>query len=118
MTLEEVHGRGCIYVVLRQGHAELTLHAGMDDLLAAWPSFRDLFSAPRDSCVRDIMRAEIRRLPEREKLVLSLYYDEGLTLGEIGGILGITESRVCQIHTKAVIQLRSKLGDPSVSSKR
>ena len=46
------------------------------------------------------------------------FTDEGLTLGEIGGILGITESRVCQIHTKAVIQLRSKLGDPTVSSKR
>jgi RNA polymerase sigma factor for flagellar operon FliA len=52
----------------------------------------------------------INRLPEREKVVLALYYYEGLTLNQIGQVLGITESRVCQIHTKAVLQLRSKLG--------
>ncbi len=55
----------------------------------------------------------INRLPEREKVVLALYYYEGLTLSQIGEVLGITESRVCQIHTKAVLQLRSKLADPS-----
>ena len=58
------------------------------------------------------LRWLLNRLPEREKIVLTLYYYEGLTLGEIGGILGVTESRVCQIHTKAVIQLRSKLAEP------
>ena len=61
---------------------------------------------------KQILAGAINRLPEREKVVLSLYYYEGLTLGEIGDILGITESRVCQIHTKAVIQLRSKLSEP------
>ena len=57
----------------------------------------------------EIMRAEIRKLPDREKLVLSLYYDEGLTLAEIGQVLGVTESRVSQIHTKSVLHLRSRL---------
>jgi RNA polymerase sigma factor FliA len=61
---------------------------------------------------KQILAQALNRLPEREKIVLTLYYYEGLTLGEIGGILGITESRVCQIHTKAVIQLRSKLAEP------
>ncbi len=61
---------------------------------------------------KQILAQTLNRLPEREKIVLTLYYYEGLTLGEIGGILGITESRVCQIHTKAVIQLRSKLAEP------
>ncbi len=61
---------------------------------------------------KQILAGAINRLPEREKVVLSLYYYEGLTLGGIGEILGITESRVCQIHTKAVIQLRSKLSEP------
>ena len=61
---------------------------------------------------KQILAQTLNRLPEREKIVLTLYYYEGLTLGEIGGILGITESRVCQIHTKAVIQLRSKLSEP------
>ena len=56
-----------------------------------------------------IMRSEIKKLPEREKLVLSLYYDEGLTLAEIGEVLGVTESRVSQIHTKSVLHLRSRL---------
>jgi RNA polymerase sigma factor for flagellar operon FliA len=59
---------------------------------------------------REILVAAINRLPEREKVVLALYYYENLTLNQIGQILGITESRVCQIHTKAVLQLRSKLG--------
>jgi RNA polymerase sigma factor for flagellar operon FliA len=59
---------------------------------------------------RRMLVAAINRLPEREKVVLALYYYENLTLNQIGQILGITESRVCQIHTKAVIQLRSKLG--------
>jgi RNA polymerase sigma factor for flagellar operon FliA len=53
----------------------------------------------------------ISRVPERERLVLSLYYYEGLTLSEIGDVLGVTESRVCQIHTKAILQLRARLRD-------
>ena len=57
-----------------------------------------------------LMREEIKKLPEREKLVLSLYYDEGLTLSEIGDVLGVTESRVSQIHTKSVLHLRARLG--------
>ena len=59
--------------------------------------------------LKEAMRAEIRRLPEREQAVLVLYYDDGLTLAEIGDALGVTESRVSQIHTKAVLRLRSRL---------
>jgi len=58
---------------------------------------------------RQILATAINRMPEREKIVLTLYYYEGLTLAEIGQVLGVTESRVCQIHTKAVLQLRSRL---------
>jgi RNA polymerase sigma factor for flagellar operon FliA len=53
----------------------------------------------------------IARLPEREKLVIALYYYENLTLREIGEVLGVTESRVSQLHTKAVLRLRSRLTD-------
>src|SRR6201996_857064 len=53
----------------------------------------------------------INTLPEREKIVVTLYYYEGLTLAEIGQVLGVTESRICQMHTKAVLQLRGKLAD-------
>jgi RNA polymerase sigma factor FliA len=66
-------------------------------------------AAFEDRELRDTMRTEIRQLPERERLVLSLYYDEGLTLSEIGQVLGVTESRVSQIHTKSVIHLRARM---------
>jgi RNA polymerase sigma factor for flagellar operon FliA len=51
----------------------------------------------------------VARLPERERTVLTLYYYEGLNLVEIGEILGVSESRACQIHTRAVLQLRQRL---------
>ena len=60
---------------------------------------------------RGLLAAAINSLSEREKIVVTLYYFEGLTLAEIGEILGVTESRVCQIHTKAVGGLRGQLSD-------
>ena len=62
--------------------------------------------------MRQVLADAINRMPDRERLVLTLYYYEGLTLAEIGGVLGVTESRVCQIHTKAIFQLRSRLSEP------
>jgi RNA polymerase sigma factor for flagellar operon FliA len=62
--------------------------------------------------MKQILASAINRLGEREKIVLTLYYYEGLTLAEIGEVLGVTESRVCQIHTKSIFQLRSKMVEP------
>jgi RNA polymerase sigma factor FliA len=59
--------------------------------------------------LRQALASALNRMPEREKIVLTLYYYEGMTLAEIGDVLGVTESRVCQIHTRAVLQLRSRL---------
>ena len=59
--------------------------------------------------IKDILASAIERLPEREKTVIALYYYEGLTLKEIGQVLGVTESRVSQLHTKAVLRLRARL---------
>ena len=61
---------------------------------------------------RYLLADSINRLPERERLVVTLYYYEGLTLAEIGQVLTVTESRVCQIHTKAVMSLRNRLMEP------
>jgi RNA polymerase sigma factor FliA len=58
-----------------------------------------------------LLARAINTLPEREKIVVTLYYYEGLTLAEIGQVLGVTESRICQMHTKAVLQLRGKLAE-------
>jgi RNA polymerase sigma factor for flagellar operon FliA len=62
-----------------------------------------------ESELRDRIADAIAALPEREKLVVALYYYENLTLREIGEVLGVTESRISQLHTKAVLRLRSKL---------
>jgi RNA polymerase sigma factor for flagellar operon FliA len=61
--------------------------------------------------LKDRVADAIARLPEREKLVIALYYYENLTLREIGEVLGVTESRVSQLHTKAILRLRSRLSD-------
>jgi RNA polymerase sigma factor FliA len=62
--------------------------------------------------MKHLLADAINRMPDRERLVLTLYYYEGLTLAEIGEVLSVTESRVCQIHTKAILQLHSRLSEP------
>ena len=66
--------------------------------------------------VRETLADAIARLPEREKLVITLYTYEELTLREIGEVLGVTESRVSQLHTKAVLRLRSRLSGARVTA--
>ena len=59
--------------------------------------------------LRAAVAAAITTLPERERLVMSMYYDDELNLKEIGAVLGISESRVCQLHGQALVRLRSRL---------
>ena len=59
--------------------------------------------------LKDRLADAIESLPERERLVVALYYYENLTLREIGEVLGVTESRVSQLHTKAILRLKAKL---------
>lgn len=58
---------------------------------------------------REALAREVDRLPEREKLVMSMYYDDELNLREIGEVLGVTESRVCQLHGQALTRLRARM---------
>ncbi|MDG2112353.1 MAG: FliA/WhiG family RNA polymerase sigma factor, partial [Actinomycetota bacterium] len=62
-----------------------------------------------DDELRHRLGGLINQLPEREKLVLALYYYAGMTLADIGDVLGVTESRICQVHTKAVLHLKARL---------
>jgi RNA polymerase sigma factor for flagellar operon FliA len=64
--------------------------------------------------LKDRIADSIASLPEREKLVIALYYYENLTLREIGEVLGVTESRISQLHTKAVLRLRGKMQEAAI----
>src|SRR5919201_1371688 len=68
----------------------------------------ETFAVARESELKDRLADAIESLPERERLVVALYYYENLPLREIGEVLGVTESRVSQLHTKAVLGLRSR----------
>ena len=64
-----------------------------------------------DTRFREALIRVIGELPERERLLMSLYYEQDMNLKEIGLVLGVTESRVSQLHTQAVARIRSRLGD-------
>jgi len=58
---------------------------------------------------RKVLAEAIDRLPERQRLVLTLYYFEELTMKEIGSLLSVTESRICQLHAQAMVRLKAQL---------
>jgi RNA polymerase sigma factor for flagellar operon FliA len=62
-----------------------------------------------DQSLRDLLVQGIESLPEREKLMMALYYEQDLNLREIGEVMGVTESRVCQLHSQAVARLRARV---------
>src|SRR6187431_3048709 len=96
-----------------------TVQGGTGDQVALIDTIEDTQGpAPTTALDRSEMKEmiadSISRLPEREKLVITLYYYEELTLREIGEVLGVTESRVSQLHTKAVLRLKARLsGHPA-----
>jgi len=96
------------------GPLDRAIAAGSEPAALEGPGSGSPAAVVEDRELGQIMRAEIKKLPDREKLVLSLYYDEGLTLAEIGQVLGVTESRVSQIHTKSVLHLRARLSSAGV----
>ncbi len=96
------------------GHRVLSLDdLGPDDDGYAGDSIAGNEADPLDELaageLKKAVAEGIAELPEREQLVLSLYYDEELNLREIGAALGVTESRVCQIHSQALVRLRARM---------
>src|SRR5262249_40735192 len=91
-----------------------TLSSGSGDQVALIDTIEDTQgpepqSALDQSELREAIAEAISRLPEREKIVVTLYYYEELTLREIGEVLSVTESRVSQLHTKAILRLKARL---------
>jgi len=92
------------------------LDVGDGDRIALVDTLQDLTASLPDETLDDVetkrlLRETLTRLTEREQTVIGLYYFEGMTLAQVGEVLGVTESRVCQIHTKAVLSLRTKLAE-------
>src|SRR5262249_47131529 len=100
--------------LLAAGSSERSGAATVGDTIA--DSAHDPVEAFEVDEMKHLLADAINRMPDRERLVLTLYYCEGLTLAEIGDVLGVTESRVCQIHTKAILQLRGRLVEPERES--
>ncbi len=83
------------------------------------PQQQPVGDAPRNEPLDSLQHSDFKSalaeaiagLPERERLVMAMYYDEELNLREIGEVLGVSESRVCQIHGQALIRLRARMGD-------
>jgi RNA polymerase sigma factor for flagellar operon FliA len=93
--------------LLRQKNTDNTLS---DSLLEPFSGIEtDPFSAINLAQIRDLVAKAIEELPEKERLTVSLYYFNELTMKEIGHVLGYTESRISQMHSKAMLRLRTKL---------
>lgn len=91
------------------GPLDRAIEAGFEPASVESDGMQEPASALEASEMSESLRAHISELPERDRVVLSLYYDEALTLSEIGEVLGVTESRVSQIRAKGVLRLRSTL---------
>jgi len=91
------------------GGDQVALIDTIEDPVGANPEF-----SLEQTELNEALAEAIARLPEREKLVVTLYYYEELTLREIGEVLGVTESRVSQLHTKAILRLKARLAGAAV----
>jgi len=91
-------------------YEDIALAGGCQDEYKA-SEFNGPFKNIQQESFKYGLAEKISGLPEREKMVVALYYDEEFNLREIGEILGITEGRVCQIHSQALVRLRSRMSD-------
>jgi RNA polymerase sigma factor for flagellar operon FliA len=97
------------YHAILQDSASCRLTSLDDATAAAAPDVADPFREIADEDFRAALAQAIDGLPEREKLVMSLYYGDELNLKEIGAVLKVTESRVCQLHGQALVRLKARL---------
>lgn len=111
--LQEARGYQLVYFEDfkdEEGSDYLDRHFGSSD--------HDPLETLLDKNMRTALVKAIEDLPEREKLVMALYYEEELNLREIGEVLGVSESRVCQLHSQAVARLRSRILDAKPQTAR
>ena len=104
VPLEEYHA-------IVQDAASCRLATLDDTTAAAAEDAADPFQETAEEGFREALAKAIDGLPEREKLVMSLYYSDGLNLKEVGAVLKVTESRACQLHGQALVRLKARLSD-------
>ena len=100
-----------MFPAARSSASRIWASAKMSSVIPMKATVREDSTIWRPNASRAPWREHIARLPEREALVLSLYYDEELNLREIGEVLSVSESRVSQIHSQAMHRLRARLRD-------
>lgn len=91
--------------------ARMTHIDDSDEAAGAQAQYADPVEQLGDEVFREALVAAVDRLPERERLMMSLYYNDGLNLKEIGAVLGVSESRISQLHGQALARLRAGLVD-------
>ncbi len=102
--LQDARGHQLVYLedlVVEEGEDFLECHLVADGA--------DPLRQLEDANLRRALVQGIEMLPEREKLMMALYYEQDLNLREIGEVMGVTESRVCQLHSQAVMRLRARI---------
>ncbi len=116
ITISDLHGilTQTSYTTMVALEEQWSVGSNRDDKVSLIEMIEDKTTAgPVDKFelaeMKEILATAIDRLPDREKTVIALYYYENLTLREIGEVLGVTESRVSQLHTKAIMRLKAKL---------
>jgi RNA polymerase sigma factor for flagellar operon FliA len=103
--LTDARGHQLVYYEDFQGDGDEPVELNLSDGRAS------PFAAMQDEGMRQALVIAIEELPEREKMVMAMYYQEELNLKEVGAVLDVSESRVCQIHSQAIMRLRAKLKD-------
>jgi RNA polymerase sigma factor for flagellar operon FliA len=104
IALDEYHR-----IVQDSSACQLSSMDEVDDAAAVADREANPLLETENGALRSAVAEAIAGLPERERLVMSMYYDDELNLKEIGAVLGISESRVCQLHGQALVRLRSRL---------
>lgn len=114
--LQESHGAQLLYFDDMGDDPESFLRRAEDDTPLQIQETDDPLASLIARGLREALIAAIERLPEREKLLLSLYYGEGLNLKEVGLVLEVGEARVCQLRTQAIARLRASLAKREASA--